>query len=114
MVGYMKKALAEYETSGNFYRICVAWKNIGEAEWYMGFRQNALKFFRKAEENIPKLIDSMERFGVFWNLASAFRRMGDTKSESKYLTKCLENLPDSETDKIVMIETRLHQLDRFL
>jgi tetratricopeptide (TPR) repeat protein len=113
MIGYMKKALEEYETTGDLYRVCVGLKNIGEAEWYMGFKEKAWVFFRKAEENIPKLPDPMERFGVFWNLASAFRRIGDIKSESKYLGKCLENLPDSETDKIFTIEARLRQLDRY-
>jgi tetratricopeptide (TPR) repeat protein len=114
MIRDMKKALAEYETAGDLYRVCVALKNVGEAEWYMSFQQKAWSFFRKAEEGIPKLVNSTEHFGVFWNLASAFKRIGDAKSETKYLTKCLENLPDSETDKILTIEKRLHELDRFL
>lgn len=114
VIGYMKKALKEYEAAGDLYRVCVGWKNIGEAEWHMGFKESAWKFFKKAEENIPKLVDPMERFGVLWNLASAFRRIGNMKTESLYLTKCVEVLPDSETDKIFTILTRLRQLDKFL
>jgi tetratricopeptide (TPR) repeat protein len=114
MTVYMKKAFKEYELGGDLYRVSVALKNIGEAEWNMGFKKKADEYFRKAEENVPKLNGQMERFGVFWNLASAFRRIGDAKSESKYLTKCLETLPDSETDKILTIGARLRQLDRLL
>jgi tetratricopeptide (TPR) repeat protein len=112
MIGCMKRALIEYESTGDLYRVSVGWKNIGEAEWYMGFKERAWAYFKKAEENVSNLVNPMERFGVLWNLASAFRRIGEMKAEEKYLTKCLEALPDSETDKIIEIEKRLHQIDK--
>lgn len=113
MVGYMKRALKQYELAGENYRVCVALKNIGEAEWNMGFKEKACKFFGKAEERGASLADPMQRFGVLWNLASAFRRIGNVTGERKYLTKCLECLPDNETDTIIQIEARLQQLDKF-
>jgi hypothetical protein len=48
-----------------------------------------------------------------WNLATAFRRIGDAKTEINYLKKCLETVPDTETEKIIEIEARLEQLDKF-
>ena len=64
MIGYMKKALKEYEAANDMYRFCVGLKNIGEAEWLMGFKEKAWEFFRQAEANIQQLSDPMERFGV--------------------------------------------------
>ena len=113
MIGYMKKALQEYERSGNVYRVAVGLKNIGEAEWQVGFKEAAWSYFRKAEEKVPSLADPMERFGILWNLASAFKRIGEARAEQKYLTKCLEALPDSETEKILIIVNRLSQIDKF-
>lgn len=113
MVGYVKKALKQYEAAGELYRVCVGLKNIGEAEWYMGFRENAWKFFGEAEKRSKILTDPMQRFGVMWNLAVAFRRIGDVKTEINYLKKCLETVPDTETEKIIEIEARLEQLDKF-
>lgn len=113
MIGYMKRALKKYEATGDNYRICVALKNIGEAEWNMGFKEKAYKVFSEAEKRGASLADPMQRFGVLWNFASAFQRLGDTKAECKYLLKCLESLPDNETAKIIQIEARLRQLDKF-
>jgi len=79
----------------------------------MGFRENAWKFFGEAEKRSKILTDPMQRFGVMWNLAAAFRRIGDAKTEINYLKKCLETVPDTETEKIIEIEARLEQLDKF-
>jgi tetratricopeptide (TPR) repeat protein len=114
MIGCMKKALDEYEKSGDEYRVAVGLKNIGEAEWQMGFKEAALSYFKKSEDTIPSLTDPMKRFAVLWNLASAFKRIGEMKAEQRYLTKCLMTLPDSETEKIIVIGERLCQLDRLL
>ncbi len=113
MVSYMKKALNQYRVTGEQYRVCVALKNIGEAEWNMGFKEKANNFFKQAEELGENLPDQGDRFGVLWNLASAFKRIGDVKVERNFLSKCLVALSDDETDKILQIEARLHQLDRF-
>jgi hypothetical protein len=113
MIGYMKKALVEYERSGNVYRVAVGLKNIGEAEWQMGFKEAAWNYFRKSEKKMSSLTEPMERFGVLWNLASAFRGVRERKAEQEYLTKCLAALPDSEIEKIILIEQRLQQLDKF-
>ncbi len=114
MIGYMKKALVEYEKSGNEYMVAVGLKNIGEAEWQMGFKEAAWNYFREAEEKTPSLSSPMEHFGILWNLASAFKRIGEEKAEQKYLTKCLEVLPDNETEKIILILQRLNKSDKLL
>lgn len=114
MVGYMKKAIEEYKKASDPYRVCVALKNIGEAEWYLGFKEKAWAFFKEAEEKTTCINDPIDRAKVFGNLASAFRRIGETRLERVYWTKCLTILPDTETEKILEVEQRLRELDKFV
>ena len=109
----LKDALENYEKAGNQYRVCVALKNLGEAEWYLGFKRRALEFFGESEKRGKMLIDLNQRFGVLWNLAYSFRRIRNPKFERNFLTKCLKILPETETEKILEVEGRLQQLDLF-
>jgi tetratricopeptide (TPR) repeat protein len=110
---FLKDALLHYQKSGDIYRIAVGFKNMGEADWYVGFREKASEYFRVAEENSSKLNDSLKRFGVLWNLAVASRRIGEVRLERYYLVKCLAVLPENETDKILTIAARLTALDNY-
>jgi hypothetical protein len=111
---YLKSALKHYEMSGNPYHVCVALKNMGEAEWHVGFRGKALKYFALSEEQSTALNDPIQRFKVLGNLVFASRRIGEVKLEHGYLMKCLKACPEADTETIVQIEDRLEQLDRFL
>jgi len=86
---------------------------MGEAEWYMGFKDKALKYFAQSEKRSTILNDPILYFKVLGNLAFATRRMGEVKLERNYLMKCLEALPETETQTILQIEARLQQLDMF-
>jgi tetratricopeptide (TPR) repeat protein len=111
MVINMKKALELYEKSGDTYRICVALKNLGEGEYYLGFKERAAKYFEESEKLSTKL-DSVKMSDVLWNLASAFRRVGDPKTERSYLEKSLAILPISEVERSVQVENRLLELTK--
>jgi tetratricopeptide (TPR) repeat protein len=109
MVSNLKKALELYEKAGDTYRVCVALKNMGEAEWYFGFREQASEFFKKSED-LSNNLDPIKHSDVFWNLACAFRRIGDEKIERKYLEKCLALLPLTEAQRSYQVEERLLEL----
>jgi len=47
---YLKHALEHYKKAKDKYRICVALKNLGEAEWYLGFKNESFKFFKESEK----------------------------------------------------------------
>lgn len=111
MVGNMKKAVELYEKAGDTYRICVALKNKGEGEYYFGFKEKAAEYFEESEKLSSKL-DPIKRSDVFWNLASAFRRIGDSKVERRYLEKSLAILPESEVERTRQVEDRLLELTR--
>ncbi len=110
---FMKYAIEHYQKAGNPYRICLALKNMGEAEWYMGFKKKAMSYFDKSEKSGNVLPDAKERYGVLRNLVVASRRIGEVKLERNYLKQCLEVLPDTETETILQIESRLEELDDF-
>jgi tetratricopeptide (TPR) repeat protein len=109
MVGNMKKALELYEKAGDTYRTCVALKNIAEAEYCFGFKEKAAKYFEESEKLSARL-DPIKRSDVFWNLASALRRIGDSKAERRYLEKSLAILPESEVERTRQVEDRLLEL----
>lgn len=110
---FLKNALQHYEKSGKSYRVCVALKNIGEAEWYMGFKNKALKSFAQSENRSVALNGSIQHFKVLGNLAAASKRIGDSKLERKYLMKCLAACSQEDTETILQIEDRLEQLDKY-
>lgn|GEM_PF-3307873 len=111
MVGNMKKAVELYEKAGDTYRTCVALKNIGEGEYYFGFKEKAAEYFEESEKLNAKL-DPIKKSDVFWNLASAFRRIGDSKAELRYLEKSLAILPESEIERTRQVEDRFLELTR--
>lgn len=85
---------------------------MGEAEWMTGYKDAAQRFFSEAEMLVGELSDPSQRFGALWNLACAFRRIGEFKYEIDYLRRCLEILPESETEKILEVDRRLGELNR--
>ncbi len=113
MVSSMKKALELYEQANDTYRTCVALKNLGEGEYYFGFKEKATEYFR-ASEKLSNNLDAVKRSDVFWNLACAFRRIKEPKIELAYLRKGLELLPQSEEERSIQIENRLLELTDFI
>jgi len=113
MVSKMKKAIELYRKAGDIYRICVALKNLGEGEYCLGFKEKAAQYFEESEKLSTKL-DSIRKSDVFWNLACAFRRIGDPKVERRYLEKSLAILPSSEVERCVQVENRLLELTKEL
>lgn len=109
----LKNALQHYEKSENLYHVCVALKNMGEAEWYMGFKNKALKYFVQSEKRSIFLKDPIQQFKVLGNMVFASRRIGEWKLERNYLLKCLVVCPEEDVETILQIEERLEQLDRF-
>ncbi|MGD6851159.1 MAG: tetratricopeptide repeat protein [Candidatus Bathyarchaeia archaeon] len=113
MVSSMKKALELYEQVNDAYRTCVALKNLGEGEYYFGYKEKAIKYF-KASEEISNKLDPVKRSDVFWNLACAFRRINEPKNELAYLKKGLALLPPSEEERSIQIENRVLELTDFI
>ena len=109
MVTEMKQAVRFYRQQPDRYRLAVALKNLGEAEWGLGFEVVGLRFFDEAEK-VGGSLDARNFAGVLINLASAARRLGQPRLEKKYLAKCLTVCPEDETDKILGIDRRLPEL----
>jgi len=109
MVREMKTATENYKKTDDDYRVCVALKNLGEAEWMLGYRATALRFFRESDL-LSERLDQSKRAGVHWNLASAARRIGEKKMEIDNLMRCMKEFPEDETDKILAVDKRLSEL----
>ena len=109
MVGEMKKAMEFYRQSGDHYRVCVALKNLGEAEWNLGFKELGMNYFDEAKGSSVKLEQS-DRAGVLWNLACAAKRVGDAKLEKRFLAECMKECPEDRTHMILEINRRLNGL----
>lgn len=111
MVQEMKRAVDCYKEAREPYRLAVALKNLGEAEWMLGHKGLGLGFFEQAEA----LAESMERpdkANVFANLSAAAMRLGQDKLEIRYTKKFLECAPDEWTEKILNASVRLGELSR--
>ena len=111
MVSEMKQAVKMYGMSGDQYRVCVALKNLGEAEWKLGYKDLGMKYFDQAKAESAKL-GQEDRANVLANLAVAAMRVGDTKLEIRYLGECLKEAPQEWTEKILRINERLGELTR--
>ena len=109
IVQEMKKALKWYGKADDLYRVCVALKNLGEAEWILSFKKTATQYFDKSEELCNKL-DQSKKADVFWNLACAARRIGETRMEINYLTKCLLECSEEQSELILEVDKRLSKI----
>jgi len=109
MVSQMKKAIERYREANNYYRVCVALKNLGEAEWKLGFKETGKRYFNQAE-NLSNTIEQSEKASVFWNLANTSRRIGEEKMECNYLFKCMNNCTDDQARLVIECENRMSQL----
>jgi tetratricopeptide (TPR) repeat protein len=112
MIRSMMDALRCLREAGDPYRVSVALKNLGEAEWGLGFKKKACDYFDEAESIGDKLPKITQRFGVYWNLAVANRRLGRKEAELRYLKKCLSDFPDEYGDRILELENRFDELTR--
>ena len=110
MVQLMKRALDYYRKAGEKYRLCVALKNLGEAEWKVGFKPASLKYFASAERLGAELPQQEQRFDVYRNFSVAASRIREKRMEVKYLEQCLKTLPEGAVDKLFAIEQRLDEL----
>jgi len=109
MVREMKKAIEEYREVKNNYRVCVALKNLGEAEWKLGFKETGKRYFTEAE-TMSRSLEQSEQAGVLWNLAYAARRIQEEKMECNYLVKCMSTCTDDQTNLVIECENRINQL----
>lgn len=109
MVVEMKKAVQLYRESGDLYRVCVALKNLGEAEWRLGYKLLGLQYFEEAYELRSKLAQP-DSAAVLLNLAVSARRVEDRKLETRYLVDSLKECPDDWTERILAINQRLSEL----
>jgi tetratricopeptide (TPR) repeat protein len=112
MIGEMKLALDYFIESGEQYRIGVALKNLGEAEWMYGQKDAANRYFKQAEE-IGETLDGLKKFGIYWNLASSASRINNKQMEIDYLSKSLKSCPDEFPERILQIDRRLDELTRY-
>jgi tetratricopeptide (TPR) repeat protein len=112
MIRFMKIAIEYLRKTEDSYRLCVALKNLAEGEWGLGFKTVASKYFEESARLGDKLPTKAQRFGVYWNLASAARRTGRKDAELAYLKKCLVEFPDDYGDRVMELERRLDELTR--
>lgn len=109
MVQEMKKAVEYFRKANNAYRLCVSLKNLGEAEWMLGFKEAGLRYFAEIESLIEPL-DQLKRAKVIGNLAFSARRLGEKKMEIEYLMKYLKEIPEEYTEEILKVDRRLSEL----
>jgi tetratricopeptide (TPR) repeat protein len=111
MVAEMKRAITAYRLMPNKYRLAVALKNLGEAEWMLGYPELALEYFAQAEKLTEGMTEA-DRANVYANLAAAAMRLKQDRLEAKYITKFLESAPDDWSGKILNASERLGVLSR--
>ena len=111
MIREMKLAVGSYKQDGDLYRVAVALKNLGEAEWMLGHTELALRYFAQAE-NLGEAMERPDKANVYTNLAAAAMRLKQNKLEINYTKKFLECAPDDWTDKILNASARLGELSR--
>ncbi len=111
MVQEMKMAHELYMEAGETYRACIALKNLGEAEWMLGYPDLAREFFGEAESLATKLERSAQA-AVIDNLAKASRRLKQDPMEIGYLKKFLEIAPEDWSIDIINASARLGDLMR--
>ena len=111
MVTEMKRAISAYRLMLNKYRLAVALKNLGEAEWMLGYPELALEYFAQAE-NLTEGMTEADRANVYANLAAAAMRLKQDRFEAKYITKFLGCAPDDWSAKILNASERLGVLSR--
>ena len=109
MLRYANEALKLYGKADRRYRYCVCLKNMGEAEWMLGFVVRARRCFEEAELE-SKTLSQNDQFAVLFNISMAHSRIGDKKGEVSYLRKSLVACPDDQTEKVLWINLRLSQL----
>ena len=111
MIQEMKLAVAGYKEEGDLYRVAVALKNLGEAEWMLGYKKLALDYFAQAE-SLGEGMQQPDKANVYTNLAAAAMRLKQDKLEIKYTRMFLECAPEEWSDKILNASERLGVLSR--
>jgi len=86
-------------------------KNLGEAEWGLGYPELGRRYFVEAEA-MAKDLDRVGKAHVFTNLAAAAMRLKEPKMEIGYIKKYLEVAPDEWSSDIVNASARLGELMR--
>ncbi|MDG7016280.1 MAG: hypothetical protein JRM82_02790 [Nitrososphaerota archaeon] len=111
MIQEMKLAIASYKEEGDLYRVAVALKNLGEAEWMLGYKKLALSRFAQAE-SLGEGMQRPDKANVYANLAAAAMRLKQDEFEIRYTRMFLECAPDEWSDKILNASVRLGELSR--
>lgn len=109
MVIEMKRAIESYRLLPDKYRLAVALKNLGEAEWNLGYERAGMDYFRESE-SIGETLTQKDYAAVLWNLFFSARRLGQPKMEKEYLLKCLKACPEDMTEQILATDRRLGEL----
>jgi hypothetical protein len=113
MVTEMKRAVAAYKLMPNKYRLAVALKNLGEAEWMLGYTMLAMGYFDQAE-GLAEGMDRPNKANVYANLAAAAMRLKQDRLEMRYIGKYLKCAPDEWSARILNASERLGVLSRRL
>jgi len=117
-LGFYDKAKEDYEKClSNLkrskprvrYKEAVELKNIGEMCLRLGKEKEANSYFSRIDHHVPHLND-FQRFGVLWNLANAYRRVGEYEKEYQYLNKSLEHAQDVPNENFHIVMDRIERL----
>lgn len=101
-LGAMKKALPNFKTAGDAYRVCNALQLIGEYQWHLGFQEAAWRSFREMEDRSMDMKES-ERWKIPVILGMTFGRLGDMRRRRRLLVRALEMIPEEETGTILRV-----------
>ncbi len=101
MLKEAKKALSYYEKTDKIYHICLALKLIGEAKYYLGFKESAISSFLDVEKRANSL--EQNKWKVLFNIGMSFHRLREIRYRDKYLVKCLSIIPEDQTEMIIRV-----------
>lgn len=107
---YAKQAYEHAKAANDNYLSCITLRDIAEAEWQMNLKTTALEHFKTVEEKITTLQQPAEHFAIYLNLACAFKRTGEPKTELYYLKKALDYSDAVEPKLSIELDKRLSQL----
>jgi tetratricopeptide (TPR) repeat protein len=111
MIQEMKLAIDSYKEGHDPYRVAVALKNLGEAEWMLGYAPLAIEYFAQAER-LGETMENADRANLYANLAASAMRLKRDRLEIKYMAEFLKCAPEEWTGKILNASARLGELMR--
>lgn len=98
-----------FRKSGDNYRISVGLKNLGEAEWKLGYKDAARRYYDESELYANSL-DREGKANALCNLAVSAQRINNRKMEVEYLSKYIQACPEDWTERIMNADKRLGEI----